>query len=259
MTEEQTDIVIETPSSAFSDLSDNVKLDIEKFAEEWKNESEKGTRYTITEVVKKKYKNNPRAYEYFSALKFARKDGTLSRKKLKLKSPEAIAREEFAVVLREFIIKYFKNNQMIDQDNKIFLLDSNYNLPPYFWTRMNMDVLPKITQLGEDKKTLELRAWQLAIGIMKKYEIELGNRLQKTQFVDLRHVSNTIIQFFNKYILTTYKELMEKARQETIKRKKYEKQIQEESQNNNLEHQIKKRGGGIKEVKSVGFDTTELL
>lgn len=259
MNDENNNIIIETPSSAFSDLSNDIKKDIEKLAEEWKCQKTKGDKINITEVVKKKYIKIPRAYEYFEALKHVRKDGTLPRKKPKLKNPEALARDEFAVALREFIKKYFKNNTYIDQNSKIFLLDENYNLPPYFWTRMNKNVLPKITTLDGDKKVLELHAWQLAIGIMKKYEIELGDRLQKTVFTDLNHVSNTIIQFFNKYMLSTYKELMQKAREQVINKKKYENQLKEKEQEDIYSNTIKKRGGGIKEVQSVGFDTTGLL
>ena len=172
MNDEQNNTVIETPSSIFSDLSDDVKKDIEELAEEWKNQATSGNKKDFTQAVKDKYKDNVRAYEYFQALKLARKDGTMPRKKIKLKSPETLAREEYAVVLREFIKKYFKNNQKIDQNSKVFLLDANYNLPPYFWIRMNTNVLPKIMK-ETNGKCCELHAWQLAIGITKKYENEL--------------------------------------------------------------------------------------
>lgn len=259
MTEKDADIIIETPSSAFSDLSDEVKADIEKTAEEWK-QSKKGEKYTITEFLKTKYKDNPRAYEYFSCLKQVRKDGIMPIKKAprKFSSPEAIAREELAVVLREYLKKYFKNNQQIDQDSKVFLLDDNYNLPPYFWVRMNSNVLPIMYKLGQDKEVMKLRTWQLAKGIMKTHEKELGDRLQKTDFSNMNHVIHTIIQFLEKYLLPTYNDLMKKARQQAVNNKKNEIKKSEQEQLD-FEKKIKKRGGGIKEVKSVGFDTTELL
>ena len=259
MAENKSDLIIETPSPTFLNLDDEIKADIENFISKWRTEN-KGGKINITEAVKKKYKDNSEAIEYFEALKHARKDGTLPTKKYKQKQPEAIAREEFAEELRIFIKKYFKNNCNIDQNNKIFLLDQHYNLPPYFWMRMNKDVLPKIitTTSGPEKKILELRAWQLAKGIMIKYETELGDRLQKTVFSDLRHVCNTIIQFLNKYILTTYKELMEKAKQEVINKKKNEKKVEEELKINQ-DSTIKKRGGGAKGVQQVKFDTTGLL
>ena len=199
MSDKQDNTVIETPSSVFLDLAEDVRQDIEKKAEEWKCLKTKGDKINFTDVVKKRYRDIPRAYEYFEALKHARKDGTLPRKKPKLKSPETLARDEFAQVLKEFIKKYFKSNVYIDQDSKIFLLDENYNLPPYFWTRMSTNVLPIIRKEMPNNNFYELHAWQLAIGIMKKYENELGNRLLNTPFSDLKHVSNTIIQFFQKY------------------------------------------------------------
>ena len=254
---EQLTEVIETPSSAFSDLSDDLKKEIEELAEEWKSKPTGGIKSDFTSKVKSKYKDIPRAYEYFVCLKTCRKDQPM-KKTRKARNPEAVAREEFAQLLRYFLKKYFKNNCNIDQDSKVFLLDSNYNLPSYFWTRMNLNVLPKITTLSEDKKTIQLRAWLIAVGIMKKYETELGDRLQKTQFSDLKHVSNTIIQFLNKYMLTTYQELMKKARQQVIDKKKNEQKLNNES-NNNTEVKIKKRGGGTKEVQSIGFDTNGLL
>jgi len=260
MNTEEKNEIIETPSSAFSDLSDDLKQEIEELAEEWKQKKTSGAKKDFTDYVKTRYADNHRAYEYFACLKTCRKDQPMKSTQ-KAKHPEAIAKEEFAELLRYFIKKYFKHNCCIDQNSKIFLLDAHYNLPPYFWMRMNLDVLPKIVKEYKNKnqkKTLELHAWQLAVGIMKKYETELGDRLQKTNFADLRHVCNTIIQFFNKYMLITYHELMKKAKQRVIDKKKNEQKLNEEL-NNNTNVKIKKRGGGIKEVQSVGFDTNGLL
>ena len=259
MQEEKNIKVIETPSSAFLDLSEEIRKDIEKFAEDWKRKSAgTGERNVITSAVRKKYKDNSRAYEYFSCLKQTTKDNSGNIQKRNLKNEEAIEREKFSVVMRKFLKKYLNNNLKIDHNSKIFLLDQNYNLPPFFWTRMYREILPIIIKQDSKNKEITIRAWQLAIGIMKKHETELGDRLQKTDFNDLDHVCNSIIQFFKKYMLTTYQELMKKARQQVMNKKIAEKKIQEQNIDNKTS-EIKKRGGGAKEVQKIGFDTTGLL
>jgi hypothetical protein len=255
--ETQDNTIIETPSSMFSYLAEDVKKDIEEAVKLWKNASMPGDRINITTAIKKKYKKNPDAYEYFSCLKVAKEDGTLPVRKYNARHPEAVAKEEFTKSLRYFLQKYFKSNCLIDQNSKIFLLDSHYNLPNYFWARMNSQVIPKLIKEYPNEKKIELHAWFLANGIMKKYESELGSRLQNTEFQDLKHVCNTIIQFFNKYMLPTYRELLNKARKEIIDKKKNEIKIQNEQMLEDTT--IRKRGGGAKEVQKVGFDTTGLL
>ena len=123
MNTEEKNEIIETPSSAFSDLSDDLKQEIEELAEEWKQKKTSGAKKDFTDYVKTRYADNHRAYEYFACLKTCRKDQPMKSTQ-KAKHPEAIAKEEFAELLRYFIKKYFKHNCCIDQNSKIFLLDA---------------------------------------------------------------------------------------------------------------------------------------
>ena len=92
-------------------------------------------------------------------------------------------------------------------------------------------MLPK----WEENGIVERHAWILAKRVCEIHEDELIERLQKTDFHDLKHLANSIIQFLNKYMLTTYIEIKKQAQQKLINEAKTEQrnqinQIQETEQ-----------------------------
>ena len=218
---------IETPSSL---TEEDIKY-IRQKAEEWKNAKvNTGIRNGITSEVKAKYKENKEAIEYFHKLKYGKKNTSKPFKKRTPLNEEAIAREFFSTKLSECIKDNFYKNSNIDINDGIFLLDENYNLPSYFWMRMYKNVLPIVKKQG----CTELRAWKLAAGIIDHHKDELNSRLRNTKFSDLQHVSHSVIQFLNKYMATTYKELVEKNRQVLLHQKKLEAENEITKQQQNL-------------------------
>lgn len=246
---------VKTPSSV---LTEEQISDIKCRAEEWKNAKSKSDKFNITKKFKDCYKNNEEANDFFKRCK----NGVVIKKNFKRRIPhsdEAIARQYFADVLKECIQESFYKNENIDVNDGIFLLDENCNLPPYFWTRLNTNVLPKLSKVGCN----EHRAWRLGAGIIKKHRDELNSRLKNTNFVDLKHVCHTVIQFLDKYMLVTYKELVEKNKKMLLEKKRSEEEYQKILQEKDLLQDVKTQKideMGVKIVRdNVGFDISDLL
>lgn len=244
---------IETPSSV---LSDELILEIQYEAEEWKNSNDNKERNRITRRFKEQYKDNPEACELFEKYKKGNKLFATKRGSYTPHSEEAIVRQYFADKLKECIKESFYVNENIDPNDGIFLLDENCNLPVYFWTRMNTNVLPKLKKEGCNT----LRAWKLGAGIIDRHRDELNYALKNTHFQDLKHVSHVVIQFLNKYMLVTYKELIEQSKKE-LRQKQKSQQIQADIEKQNLwNNSISKDKKEEKQVvPDIGFDTTGLL
>lgn len=245
---------VKTPSSGLTNLQ--IK-DIQIKAEEWKNAKDGQTRRTLTAKFKQLYKGNEEAYEAFEKYKRGNKMFSKKRGPYTAHSDEAIARQFFADKLKECIKENFYMNSNIDVNDGIFLLDENCNLPYYFWTRMNTNVLPKMKKEGCN----ELRAWKLGAGIIDRHRDELNSILRNTTYSDLLHVSNSVIQFLNKYMLVTYKELVEKNRKMNIEKRKAQQAQAEIEQRKLWEQSINNINKEEEEqiVPEIGFDTTGLL
>lgn len=250
---------VKTPSSS---LTEEQRQDIQQRAEEWKRASDRQTRLDITHVFKTIYKNNEEANNLFKSYKNGNK---VSTKEFKSRTPhndEAVARQYFADILKDCIKQNFYANSNIDVNDGIFLLDENCNLPAYFWTRMNTNVLPHVKKVGCNEK----HAWKLAAGIIQTHRDELNDRLRNTAFEDLKHVSNSIIQFLNKYMISTYKMLVEKNKEQLIQKKKIALAQQEKEKEqamiddiNRQKQQILDKKGGTHVQRNIGFDISELL
>ena len=139
-----------------------------------------------------------------------------------------------------YLKKYLYTRNGYDSTEGLFVVDKNFNLPSYFWIRLNKDVLPP----WEENGIVERHAWLLAKRVCEIHEDELIERLQKTNFHDLKHLANSIIQFLNKYMLTTYVEIKKQAQQKLINEAKAEQrnQIQETEQLEEQQSTVKRSG-----------------
>lgn len=224
-------------------------------AELWKN-SERREKTLITHEVKKKYPLGSVEYEYFQAFK----ETKILKPKVERKkdtnnayTSESKERKEFSECLKKYLKKYLYTRNGYDETEGLFVVDRNYNLPSYFWMRLNLNVLPSWSERG----IKERHAWILAKKVCEKYEDELISRLQNTDFHDLKHLSNSIIQFLEKYMLTTYIEIKKQA-QENLIRKAREEELQKSNnviieENNNDKQKTIKRSGLRKRRKMVKF------
>lgn len=244
-------------SPSFS-LTEEQIADIKDIAERWKNAKKRtGDRNGLTWDFKKKYKDNPEAVELFNKCKNGNKVNPNFKRKIP-KSEESKAKEVFAENLRNRIKDNFYLNNEIDLTDGMFAFDPNFNLPPYFWIRASKSVIPKVIDEGCNLK----HAWSIAVGILNLHGKELDSMLRTTKFNDMKHVCNTILYFLNKYMLVTYKQLVEKNKQLLVQRKMQEEEQKKIEQEQQLMAEIEKHQdeGGEKVVQhDIGFDITGLL
>lgn len=212
---------IKSPSLA----SDDLKY-IEEQAELWKN-SDRKIKIEITKNIRKKYSQDSEEYEYFCSIKMTKKKDTVERKtpnyKTKTGKERLLFGEYFASILKE----HFYTQDRYDAKEGLFLVDKNYNLPSYFWIRMTKDVLPDWKQKNDIE---ERKAWLLAKLIVIQHKKELIELLHKINFKNLNHLSNVVIQFLNKYILTTYMDLQKKIREQELEKIKQEENIKRDQE-----------------------------
>ena len=252
----------ETPSfDPFSDLSEEKKEEIKEYVTKWQNAPRgSGERNCITSKAYKLFgPRESREYQYYMYLKTAKKKPTTERKAPTLKQQEAIEREAFAKVLREYIRDNLYLNKNLDFVNGVFDLGKNFNLPPYFWMRMSSQILLEKKKEEKCNKKSDIHSWQLATGILKVHKQEFVDMLQKTEFKDIIHVCNSIIFLINKYLLPTYKSLMDKARKQVIAKKKAEKELQEQQmfiidKEEDISSKDTEKEGGIKRIRKINFD-----
>lgn len=225
---------------------------IKEQAELWKG-SDRSGKSIITKNFKEQYGIDTIEYEYFKALKETKSVKQKTEKKISDYKPrieEAKDRKVFSDCLSEYLREYLYTRNGYDSTEGLFVVDKNFNLPSYFWIRLNKDVLPS----WEENGIVERHAWILAKRVCEIHETELIERLQKTDFHDLKHLANSIIQFLNKYMLTTYIEIKKQAQQNLINQAKAEQrnQIQPTEQ---IEEQSNttKRSGLKKKRKIVNF------
>lgn len=262
MNEENKEIdesISETPSfDPFADLSDEKKEEIKKYVTKWQNATVgTGEKETITLKVKKIL--NDREYEYYKYLKTAKKKSSTKKKLPTLTKQEAIAKEEFAKILREYIKDNLYLNKKIDWVNGVFELGPRFNLPSYFWIRMTTQVLLVMKKEEKGNEKSNLHSWLLAAGILKEHKQEFADILQKTNFKDIEHVSNSIIFLINKYLLPTYKRLMEEAKKQAVSKKLSSKEIKEKDMFSNIDNKDivqgdNKKEGGIKRIRKISLD-----
>ena len=218
-------MTIKTPS-----VEPEVLEYIKEQAELWKGSDRSGKSF-ITKEFKKIYDIDTIEYEYFKALKETKPEKQKKEKKIsnyKTRTQESKERKIFSDCLSEYLKKYLYTRNGYDSTEGLFVVDENFNLPSYFWIRLNTNVLPK----WEENGIVERHAWILAKRVCEIHEDELISRLQNTDFHDLKHLANSIIQFLNKYMLTTYVEIKKQAQQKLINEARAEQrnQIQETEQ-----------------------------
>lgn len=240
-------MTIKTPS-----VETEVLEYLKEQAELWKN-SNRQEKIIITKNIKTQYPIDSVEYEYFQAFKETKilqpkREKQIS--KYDTRTIESKERKVFSDCLAQYLKKYLYTRNGYDSTEGLFVVDKNFNLPSYFWLRLNKDVLPS----WEENNIKERHAWILAKRVCEIHEDELISRLQNTDFHDLKHLSNSIIQFLNKYMLTTYVEIKKQAQQNLINQAKAEQrnQIQQIEQ---LEEQSStiKRSGLKKKRKIVNF------
>ena len=220
--------VMETPFSLPLEDVDFIKQQ----AEYWKNTSDRSEKIKISKSIAAKYGKDSKQYEFFEVAK-SRKESVSKREKPKYKTDEGKERDIFNTTLVEYLDKYLMGRAdfSLEQQENLWNFGSQNSggkLPNYFWIRMNKDVLPKIEKQGCQNR----HAWLLAVNVIKQHESEFISILQKVSFKDWNHISNTIIQFLNKYMVVAYIDLMKRARQEVImKRKADEETKNKESMN----------------------------
>ena len=212
--------VMETPFSLPLEDVDFIKAHVEI----WKKTKERADKMKISKAIAIKYGKDSKQYEYFDILK-TRRDDTPKREKPKYKSQEGKERDIFNQTLIEYLDKYLMGRSDLtpEQNETLWSFGSKNSggkLPNYFWIRLNKDVLPRIEQQGCPNR----HAWLLAVSIIKQHESEFIAILQKVSFKDWNHISNTIIQFLNRYMITAYADLMKRARQEAIMKRKAEEE-----------------------------------
>ena len=212
--------VMETP---FSLPLEDINF-IKEQVDIWKKEKDRSQKIKISKAIAIKYGKDSKQYEYFDVLK-SRKDCITKREKPKYKTQEGKEREIFNTTLVEYLDTYLmgRNDFSPEQQETLWNFGSKNSggkLPNYFWIRMNKDVLPKIEKQGCQNR----HAWLLAVGVIKQHEKEFISILQKVSFKDWNHISNTIIQFLNKYMIVAYMDLIKKARQEVIMKRKAEEE-----------------------------------
>lgn len=197
---------------------------IKEQAEYWKCSDRQG-KSQITKKIKEQYDIESVEYEYFTKLKQTKPQKT---KKVstnrKNRVEESKDRKKFGDCLSKYLKKYLYTRNGYDATEGVFLVDDNFNLPSYFWMRMNTNVLPKWIENG----IVERHAWTLGRMTIQRHEDELIYRLQNTNFNDLNHVSNSIIQFLEKHMLSTYVEIKKEAQQKLIKQSNIEKNIKKD-------------------------------
>ena len=228
---------------------------VKEQAELWKNSDRQG-KIIITKNFKEQYGIDTVEYEYFKALKETKSVKKKSEKKIsdyKPRGEEAKDRKEFSDCLSEYLKKYLYTRNGYDSTEGLFVVDKNFNLPSYFWIRLNKDVLPS----WEENGIIERHAWLLAKKVCESHEDELISRLQNTDFHDLKHLSNSIIQFLEKYMLTTYIAIKKQAQENLIKKAR-EEELQKSNnviieENNNDKQKTIKRSGLRKRRKMVKF------
>lgn len=215
---------IKTPFLDFDSLSDEVKKELEELAEKWKRtKAGEGKRNCITCDVKKKYAQDTLEYQYFAFCKQTKpKSDKKFKKRTNFYTQESKEKEEFAVRLRDFIKNNLMNNSYIDislEDQGVFVVDENYNLPSYFWMRLMQNVVPTVIK----NETMKKHAWGLLIVCMNKNSEELKNRLQNTRFTNMNHIANSVLQFFKNNLLATYKEVVSELYKQKVKQELDEK------------------------------------
>lgn len=226
---------------------------IKEQAELWKGSDRQG-KSIITKNFKEQYDIDTIEYEYFKALKETKSVKKKTEKKISDYKPrieEAKDRKAFSDCLSGYLKKYLYTRNGYDSTEGLFVVDKNFNLPSYFWIRLNKDVLPS----WEENGIIERHAWLLAKRVCEIHENELIERLQKTNFHDLKHLANSIIQFLNKYMLTTYIEIKKQAQQKLINEAKAEQrnQIQTTEQSEEEQTSTIKRSGLRKKRKIIKF------
>lgn len=223
---------------------------IRQYAENWKNSKDREEKTNITVAIKKEFGKDSIEYEYFQKYKKSKKENTVSRKTPTFTSPEGIDRNIFGEMIAEYLKTYLYTRNEYDETQGIFFVDKNYNLPTYFWVRMNQGILPRWEKDGVPAQ----RAWTLAVTTIKKNEKDFINMLKSWNFNDLNHLSNCIIKFISDRILTTYRDIIKQAQQNLIQKKKEEQANNIVNIDNDNLNKLKNRSQ-LKKKKNIKFDT----
>ena len=261
--------IMETP---FSLPSEDINFLTEQ-AELWKQNQDRKNRIQISKTVSKKYGKDSEQYKYFDKIKMknvsVNNDG--HRREYNFVSTEGKERDIFNKVLIEYLDKYLmgRNDFTSEQNEKLWSFGSKNSggkLPNYFWMRMSKDVLPKIIEKGCPNR----HAWLLGVSIIKQHETEFIHMLKTVSFKDWNHISNTIIQFLNKYMIIAYSDLIKQAKQEIIMKRKKEEELRiresisalqdnPEEDFDPFEYKLQKERGKATQSQNPVWDTSGLI
>ena len=89
--------------------------------------------------------------------------------------------------------------------------DRHINFPKIFWIKLVRDIVPKVPNHSEE--FINKYSWQLVLGICKGHSKEIENALLKGKIKDMNHLSWFILKIIQDNIVTSYFEIISKAKQ----------------------------------------------